>query len=377
MSEYQYYEFQALDRPLDAAEQAEISRLSRRVALTPRQAVFTYSYGDFPADPADVLAKYFDAMLYLANWGSKQLLFRFPRSLLAVETLAPYCFPDVISTSVTGDVVLLDIRFDEEGGGYWVEGEGWLSALVPLRQDILRGDFRVLYLAWLKAAALEAEFEEDEEPLEPPVPPDLQSLSEPLKAFVELFELDQDLLAVAAEASAKGREASAPALDTWVTELTEAERLDFLMRLARGEPHVDVQLVQRLRALAASHSGTREHAARPRRTISALMAAAREQAERRGKRQREEAERARLRKLEDLAPKEPQVWEQIFALIEKKQAKAYDEAAALLLELRELARHRKQLDRFQARINQIYADYRSRPGLLSRLSQAGLVRHGS
>ncbi|MGH8055637.1 MAG: hypothetical protein ACREOH_00160, partial [Candidatus Entotheonellia bacterium] len=147
MSEYQYYEFQAIDWPLDEAEQAEISRLSRRVALTPRQAVFTYSYGDFPGNPVDVLAKYFDAMLYLANWGSKQLVFRFPRSLLDPETLAAYCFPDVISTSTAGNAVLLGIRFDEEDGGNWVEGEGWLSALVSLRQDILRGDFRVLYLA--------------------------------------------------------------------------------------------------------------------------------------------------------------------------------------------------------------------------------------
>ena len=71
MSEYQYYEFQAIDRPLHESEQAEISRLSRRVALTPRQAVFTYSYGDFPSNPITVLTKYFDAMLYLANWGTK------------------------------------------------------------------------------------------------------------------------------------------------------------------------------------------------------------------------------------------------------------------------------------------------------------------
>ena len=150
MSEYEYYEFQVIDRPLHESEQAEISRLSRRVALTPNQAVFTYSYGDFPSNPITVLTKYFDAMLYLANWGTKQLVFRFPRSLVDAETLAPYCFPDVISTSVTKKAVLLDICFDEEGGGYWIEGEGWLSALIPLRQDILRGDFRVLYLAWLK-----------------------------------------------------------------------------------------------------------------------------------------------------------------------------------------------------------------------------------
>ena len=61
MSEYQYYEFQAIDRPLHEAEQAEISRLSRRVTLTPRQAVFTYSYGDFPGNAIDVLGKYFDS----------------------------------------------------------------------------------------------------------------------------------------------------------------------------------------------------------------------------------------------------------------------------------------------------------------------------
>ena len=113
MSEYQYYEFQAIDRPLHEAEQAEISRLSRRVTLTPRQAVFTYSYGDFPGNAIDVLGKYFDAMLCLANWGTKRLVFRLPRSVVDAETLAPYCFPDVISTSVTSNAVLLDIRFDE------------------------------------------------------------------------------------------------------------------------------------------------------------------------------------------------------------------------------------------------------------------------
>ncbi|MBI3328615.1 MAG: hypothetical protein HYZ81_18170, partial [Nitrospinae bacterium] len=272
MSEYQYYEFQAIDRPLHAAEQAEISRLSRRVALTPRQAVFTYNYGDFPGNPIHVLAKYFDAMLYLANWGSKQLVFRFPRSLIDVKTLAPYCFPDVISTSLTKDAVLLDIRFDEEEGESWIEGEGWLSPLVPLRQDILRGDLRVLYLAWLKAVALIGESEEDEDLREPPVPADLQTLSAPLKAFVELCELDQDLLTVASAASAQHHGAGTPALETWVAALTEAERLDFLVRLARGEPHVDVQLVQRLRALAAEQPGTPAQAAPQRRTVSALLA---------------------------------------------------------------------------------------------------------
>jgi hypothetical protein len=47
--------------------------------LTPTQAVFTYQFGDFHGRPEKVLEQYFDAMLYLANWGTKRLMFRFPK----------------------------------------------------------------------------------------------------------------------------------------------------------------------------------------------------------------------------------------------------------------------------------------------------------
>ena len=47
MSEYQYYEFQAIDRTLTQEERAAISQLSSRVKPTATSAIFTYSYGDF------------------------------------------------------------------------------------------------------------------------------------------------------------------------------------------------------------------------------------------------------------------------------------------------------------------------------------------
>ncbi len=102
MSEYQYYEFQALDRPLTREEQADISQLSSRVALSPTQAIFTYQFGDFRGDPKKVLAQYFDAMLYLANWGTKQLMFRFPKALIDLKQMQPYCVEDIISFTTTG-----------------------------------------------------------------------------------------------------------------------------------------------------------------------------------------------------------------------------------------------------------------------------------
>jgi hypothetical protein len=116
--------------------------------------VFTYSYGDFRGDPKKVLQKYFDAMLYLANWGTKRLAFRLPRALVDAKALAAYRYQDLISTAATKNQIFLDICFHDEEGGGWVEGEGWLSSLAMLRQDILLGDYRALYLAWLKTAIL-------------------------------------------------------------------------------------------------------------------------------------------------------------------------------------------------------------------------------
>jgi hypothetical protein len=104
--------------------------------------------------------------------------------------------------------------------------------------------------------------------------------------------------------------------------------------------------------------------------------AARERSERRRERKRQEAEKAKVRKLNELAKKEPELWQQVSALIEKKQVKAYEEAIKILRELRNLAQYLGRTDQFKARIIQIQEHYRSRPGLLSRLRAAGLVKDG-
>ena len=60
MSEYQLYEFLALDRPLSAEDLAYVRTLSSRVQPTPTQATFIYSYSSFPGDPLKLLAKHYD-----------------------------------------------------------------------------------------------------------------------------------------------------------------------------------------------------------------------------------------------------------------------------------------------------------------------------
>jgi hypothetical protein len=80
MSEYQYYEFLALDRPLTEKQRAELRSLSTRAEITATRFVNEYHWGDLKGDPQKMMERYFDAFLYLANWGTRRLMFRLPRA---------------------------------------------------------------------------------------------------------------------------------------------------------------------------------------------------------------------------------------------------------------------------------------------------------
>ncbi len=61
MSEYQYYEFLALDRPLDDRQQAEVRSLSTRAAITATSFINEYHWGNFRGDPNRMRERYYDA----------------------------------------------------------------------------------------------------------------------------------------------------------------------------------------------------------------------------------------------------------------------------------------------------------------------------
>ena len=63
MSEYQYYEFVAIDRPLSASQIADLRRLSTRATITRTRFVNHYEWGDFKGNPSKLVERYFDAFL--------------------------------------------------------------------------------------------------------------------------------------------------------------------------------------------------------------------------------------------------------------------------------------------------------------------------
>lgn len=373
LSEYQYYEFQALDRPLTREAQSELKRLSSRVQLTTTSASFVYNYGDFPGAPYNVLAKHFDAMLYITNWGTRQLMFRFPINAISNDVINAYQYADSMDWSTADKYIILNIDFNpEEGGdGEWVEGQGILPGIVQIRHDILRGDYRSLYLAWLKFAHYELDvLEEDEDLTEPPVPTNLQSLSPALQNFIDFFDIDTDLVRAAAQTSSHTGKTDAK-LSNSIEQLSEAEKNNFLERLLNSEPHLDIALINRLREISGADK--KERPVSQHRTIRQIFAASEIIGHQRLEIEKQQAETARLKKLDNIAQQQEQLWARIPSLIEQKKASTYDEALTILKDLRDLAVHQQQMAEFQDKLAAIRSQYPSSQGLNRRLKEAKLV----
>lgn len=97
MSEYQYYEFLAIDRPLNKQEMGELRDLSTRATITPTHFVNHYDWGSFKGDPLTLVEKYFDVFFYYASWGTHHLMLKIPRRLLDLETAMLYSIGEQFS----------------------------------------------------------------------------------------------------------------------------------------------------------------------------------------------------------------------------------------------------------------------------------------
>lgn len=378
MSEYQYYEFLAIDRPLDARQQQELRALSTRARITATRFVNTYHWGDFKGDPRLLMSQYFDAFLYLANWGTRQLMLRLPASLLDVEAASRYAATDSACAWSDEHHVIVELTSEREDDD-WEEGtEDSLSSVIPVRSELARGDRRLLYLAWL--LSVDAGESEDNQ-LEPAVPPGLATLSAALQSFVEFLRLDEDLLSVAAEASKPQDriEPSAAELAAWVTRLPAEEKDALLARLASGDPHLDMELARRFRGErdgSADEKGSRtaaelRDAARRHREQRAYLAAERRVQE---QARREHAQAAaRERHLAALAPRQDQAWEQVYAAIGTRQPARYDEAVELLGDLRAISERGRRPEVSDRRLVELRQQHSKKQGLLRRLERAGLI----
>ncbi len=380
MSEYQYYEFQAIDTPLTRAQMDELRKVSSRARITPSTFVNEYCWGDFKGNPDRWIETFFDAFVYVANWGTRRLMFRLPGEL---ECAAGAWVGSNVKIRASGLYTIISLYFQNDSGDWYAEEGGeWLSSLIPLRADILAGDYRCLYLGWLTALELG---ELDDDDLEPPVPPGLGALNEALESLADFFCISEDLIA-AAEQSAElaQRTLSTESTAAWVAALPTHEKVTIIASLLDGS---DRNLSARLRQRALDEilgAPDGDGSETPRRNVAELKARAevlrlerekREEQERaraKAKRAREEAAR-REKHLQSLVGKEESLWKKIDSLIKLTQPKPYDEALETLLDLRDLAARSGQQDAFKKRAAALYAANTKRPAFAARIRKAGLA----
>jgi hypothetical protein len=382
MSEYQYYEFLAIDRPLTESEMRELRAISSRAEITPTSFSNEYNYGDLSGDPESILLRYFDLFVYVANWGTRRFAMRMPSDAVAWDEIAPYCASMNVSARRTDDHIVVDLMNDpEDWDAGWAEGEGWMASLAGVRQEFLGGDMRCLYLAWLLyAGGYEAEDDGPDTP-EPPVPPGLTALPAPLQALVEFLQIDEDLIAVAAEGSAP-EPPEAEGLAAWIAQLPSAEKDAFLLRAAQGDHAGAAAALSRgFRATAPRQA---DDPARPRRTVGELNGRVKAVREARAQerlrqaaeeqRLREEAEAAaRERRLETLALRKVAAWVDIEQLVAARQQDSYDDAVKLLVDLRDLAEREGDEWGFGERLGVLLEVHVRKTTFVAKVEKAGLL----
>lgn len=377
MSEYQYYEFRAVDRPLGRTEQGELRAISTRARITAAGFVNHYDWGDFKGDPDRLMERYFDLFLYLANWGSRRLSMRLPERLLDTAGLKRFVIGSESATVRTaGENLIIDVFRDEIEMEDHDDGDGWLDALASLRGDILDGDLRLFYLVWLMAVESGEAPDDAMEPLA-----GIGALTPSLEAFAQFFCIDGDLVEAAADAAPAHSVAELPrsAVAEAIDSLDESEKAAYLLRLYDGDPLLRAELRRRCRARITSLVEDRQ----ARRTAGELRAVACRLGEKRRRaeaermqaeqRQREQEEaRAKNRRLTALAQRGEAAWRDVENLITLRNNPAYEKAAALLGDLRDLALQRGTDDEFHNRLVELRTRHRTKPRLVERLTAAGL-----
>ena len=377
MSEYQYYEWQTLERPLTDTEQEAVNGLSSHIDVTSSQAIVTYQWGDFKHDPINVLAKYFDAHLYVTNWGTRHLAFRFPKGLVDVDAIETYCDEDHIHFKAISDVLVLEFEMNEEEDyDEWLEERGFLSTLARLRDDIMQADYRALYLAWLLAMSIESDdYDEDEDDPEnffndpePPLPVGLKQLTPSLKALVDFFGIDPFLISAASELSPGLPPDHQADFSLLISHLTRQECDEFLLKIANGEPGASAALRKKLLSL---EKRAPIHQTSPR-TFGDLIKTADKLRECKSRRQADEKRKKHIAEMQGLAKRETQVWQEVETFLQSGYtARNYDEATELLNKLEQLAEFQGTHTSFNIRVRELGERYNGRTALIARWKKKG------
>ncbi|MEL6347121.1 MAG: hypothetical protein AAFV53_28660 [Myxococcota bacterium] len=240
MSEYEYTEFRALDRTLSKAAQELLGEVSSRAMITARRFSVVYNFGgSLRADPMEMLAEHFDVYVFITNYGHRKFAVRLPSDRVDDAQLTRFLHEYALTVHHFPESVVLCWTWNGEDVE-WSDGERWLDGLLGVRQEILNGDLRPLFLGWLCGYLYDRHIEEEEPDQATPPIAGLDALTPSQEALCELLNLsEQDLrahvpdpaLAEEEDLTEMGWDELAEAISTMST----TQQRDWLLRFAEDE----------------------------------------------------------------------------------------------------------------------------------------------
>ena len=377
-----------------AAMMPAMPQRSNNRTITASGFINEYHWGNLKGEPLDWLERFFDAHVYSSSWGNCRLLLRIPHAAIDAKVVldcvgarghsATASVPMAFEVMQTAQHLILDWSFDDDSGEHarfyeQADGPGWMARLLPLRDELLRGDTRPLYLGWL-ARLVNGELRDSDR--EPPLPNGLQSLTPAQASLAEFMMLDPDWLAAAAETSPPllADVVDDARFEPWLLGLTAAEMRDALRQLLRGNAQ-ETERGLRTRFLnwdRTRNPGGAEPVARrtfaeidARRDAARALRLRRERAANDAAEVRHIAERPRY--LDSLIEHESTTWEHIDTTLQRGSGHAYGQAFRLLQDLAEAYAFVKNETVFRRGLVRLMAKHGNRGAWVKRLMNGGFM----
>ncbi len=240
MSEYQYVIFQAVDGPLNDKQLEFAQRQSTRAEVSRWSLSVEYHYSSFGGDVDGLLRQGFDVYLQHANYGGREIKLRLPGGMpFAKSVWSKYV--DGEQLRWTGDAkgrggILTLSPFHETGDLENVrDTQEHLDAVIRVRERLMSGDLRALYLLWLCAA--DDDYNDPAEMIEPPVPHGIAESAAYGGELLSFFGLDPLLLAAAGSGVAPAPNAASEnqRIAQWVELLDSQRAREVVHRMLVGD----------------------------------------------------------------------------------------------------------------------------------------------
>lgn len=348
MSEYQIVKFRAIDRPLTDKQLELMDRQSSRAEFTKWEFKVEYHYCSFRGDVDRMLRNGYDIFLTYSNYGCREIRMRFPNGLPFAKSLwSKYLSAEGLEWTAdkTGKAGILTLApyFEEAYDQVW-EFDEYLDAAAKLREMLIAGDLRALYVLWLCDSM--SSIDDDEPQMEPPVPHGLRNFPVDAAELLAFFEADPLIVDAAAIGipTFNARSSQVDSIKNWLTTISDSRCNEIVQRLLSDDPvAVKADLLAEIRARQQTSSWPVEP---PTRTVAQLLQMCellrRKQDEKQkkqsaaiAKRETDKAEKQRQARMIEMQS-DPAAWlKKASKLVEERGTDNYRQAASILADLRD------------------------------------------